>query len=303
MQAIMRFGAPLTFSALGHVAVAAMTVVALPYIDEQYEQAEIIPVDVIIGDVPEWSPPPGGETAPPQPSLKPPRPPSDEPEEPAPDAGDAEERIEATTTDDAPLESVDPLVSSTTAVDEPAEPEPVEAVPDTPPEPEEAEEPQEDLGPPPEPRMKPPPPSQSRLDSLRDLLDERNSAAPPAREPTFTPRPIPTPDRRRGGDGDNIAAYKQVIQAQMAGCWRTSIDAPDPEKLVVEVRIELGRDGRLVTSPEVLNSNRIRLSGDPFWEAARLRAVNGVIGCEPFPAPPEPFDENRFIELVFRPTL
>lgn len=311
----MRFGAPLSLSVLGHVAVAVIGLAATPYIDQRYIPPAIIPVDFVVGDVPQWSgPPPSAEPAPETPSGKPPRPtppePEPEPDEeepepvPLPEASDA-----ATTTEDAPLEAEDapvaPAPEETPQETPPApapepEPEPEPAPPEE--EPEEATPEPEDLGPPPPPRVKPPPPRQRRLDSLRDLLESREASSQ-ARNPNTAP-PQGALSRTSGSEGQAVVAFKTAVQAKLQGCWRTSLDAPNPEALLVVVELEFERDGRLAQAPEVKNAAQIALSGNPFWAAAQRRAVAGVVECDrrgEYPPPPEPFEENRRVLVNFRP--
>ncbi|MCF6292348.1 MAG: hypothetical protein L3J04_03030 [Robiginitomaculum sp.] len=90
-----------------------------------------------------------------------------------------------------------------------------------------------------------------------------------------------------------------LLRSQMYGCWRAPLDAPNPEKLVVRVKLRLNVDGSLQGAPEVLNQNRINSSNDPFWRAASSSAHRAVIRCQPYSLPAEKYASWQEIILTF----
>jgi outer membrane biosynthesis protein TonB len=167
-----------------------------------------------------------------------------------------------------------------------AEPEPVvEPVP----EPEQPATPQ--------PRREAPQPTQSSqadsfdalLNDLAGSIDEERSNAP------------------AGQAQQGASSYEAIgvtladsIRAQAQRCFRSSIDAPNPERLLVRVRVRLNRDGSLDGRPEALNEQAISLSDDRYWRVARERALAAIIDCAPYRLPAEYYSIWRRIDVTFR---
>lgn len=100
-------------------------------------------------------------------------------------------------------------------------------------------------------------------------------------------------------DAKMTATEIDLLKARMYSCWRAPLDAPDPEKMVVRVRIHLNRDGTLMGAPLVLDHNKIESSNDPFWIAAANSARRAVIKCQPYELPPEKYTSWKDITLRF----
>lgn len=99
--------------------------------------------------------------------------------------------------------------------------------------------------------------------------------------------------REAVGAGDRLAASEiDKMRAAVSRCWNASaiIGAPEPEKLVVEIDIDLNRDGTLSGAPRVVNSLEINLSGNRFWKVAEQNAVRAVQACQPY----DFFDPARY---------
>jgi hypothetical protein len=90
------------------------------------------------------------------------------------------------------------------------------------------------------------------------------------------------------------------IRSQAQRCYRGSADAPDPERLIVVIRVRLNRDGSLDGQPDVFNRQAIDLSGDRYWRVARDRAMAAIIDCAPYRLPAEHFSIWRRIDVTFR---
>lgn len=126
------------------------------------------------------------------------------------------------------------------------------------------------------------------------------------------PRPVPqdadTADspnevrRALGAGRDNTASLKDALNSYLRNCWRAPVDMPNPEELVVRVRIRLNRDGTLAATPQVLDG--ALESGNPFLRAAAVNARTAVFECEPYGfLPIDRYEEWREIDLNFDPTL
>ena len=105
----------------------------------------------------------------------------------------------------------------------------------------------------------------------------------------------------RGAGDDMTASEIDLLRAQMYRCWRTSLDAPNPEKLKVTIRIRLNPDGTLSAPPEIMNAGQIKRSGDPFWQAAADKARRAVLRCEPYALPADKYASWRDMTLHFTP--
>src|SRR3990167_11375742 len=85
------------------------------------------------------------------------------------------------------------------------------------------------------------------------------------------------------------------VQTCALPIWNASaiIGAPQPEKLVVEIDIDLNRDGSLAGAPRVVNALEINLSGNRFWKVAEQNAIRAVQACAPY----DFFDPSRYQEI------
>jgi len=182
------------------------------------------------------------------------------------------------------------------------EPEPAPAV--TEPEPKEPEVK-------PEPKPEPPKPEQTAeldLDALSQLIDKEKQnerAEQPREAPSQTTE---TADRARAavGAGDRLTASdKAKMKAAVERCWNAGsiIGAPEPEKLRVEILIELNRDGTLAFQPKVQNALQINLSGNRFWKVAEQNALRAVVSCAPYDFfPQERYQDWQSFLLNFDPS-
>jgi hypothetical protein len=156
-------------------------------------------------------------------------------------------------------------------------PEPVK--PDIKPE-AKVEPPQEKPKPKPKPKPKEDELDFDRLAALVDKERQNQQPSDPSQAAVESERP-----QERVGPGDRLTASDIAkMQAAVSRCWQTQalIGAPEPEKLLVQLEIELGRDGRLVGQPRVVNGLQISLSGNQFWKVAEQVAIRAVISCQPY---------------------
>ncbi|WP_421788112.1 hypothetical protein [Hyphobacterium sp.] len=224
-----------------------------------------------------------------------------------------------TTSQIVPLELIDDIVPVTNLPEEEEDEEPVED--ETPPDPEVSEP---DVTPEPEVEDTPAPEVEAQPQAEPAPLPETEPEAPA--EPTQRPTPSRTRDTLDDllGDLANVVDEERTaspsrnqsrgaqsseaigitladsIRTQAQRCYRSSIDAPNPERLIVVVRVRLNRDGSLDGRPEPLNRHAIDLAGDRFWNVARDRALAAIIDCAPFRLPAEHYSIWRRIDVTFR---
>jgi outer membrane biosynthesis protein TonB len=153
------------------------------------------------------------------------------------------------------------------------------------------------------PRAKPKPEPKKKdtfdVDSVLALLDRRTpKTAPPANAQVA--------DRTTRGIGDRNAAtmdIRDAIFAQMRECWNIPAGAPNPEKLIVAVRVYLTQDGKLARPPELAPESRGGAASNPYMRAAAEAALRAVNVCEPYRnLPLDKYDVWREITVVFDPS-
>lgn len=143
------------------------------------------------------------------------------------------------------------------------------------------------------------------LDRISALADQAETAAPRRAAQMTTAQGQPRRGERRaavGLAGALTASDVDALRSQISRCWRAPADLADAQSLIVEVRIELDRDGALVRDPEVVRPGGLG-SGDPRLRAAAESAVRAVRGCAPFDLSPEGYDAWRSVRFVFDPRL
>ncbi len=142
------------------------------------------------------------------------------------------------------------------------------------------------------------------LDALAALIDK--SRKDETGGPADAAQESETP-REAIGAGDRLTVTEiDKMRAAVARCWNASaiLGAPNPESLVVEIDIDLNRDGTLAGTPRVVNSAEIALSGNRFWRVAEQNAVRAVSACQPYDFfDPARYQEWRAFTLNFDPSI
>jgi hypothetical protein len=217
-----------------------------------------------------------------------------------------------------------------TVVEQPPEPPPPEALPPPeppapPPPPDEVEaappEPQEKPAPPPpepkvaeaakpppappvprqRPRPEPPKPAepQFNVDSVLALLDSRT-----AKTPALPEAPVAeTVTKGLGAQNASTLDLRDALLSQIRKCWNVPVGAPTPEKLIVQVRVFLARDGSLVQPPLLEPQTRAAAASNPYMRTAAEAALRAVNVCEPYKLlPVDRYDSWREIVMTFDPS-
>ena len=277
-------------SAVGHLSIIVVAQFGLPFVFTPPEvTATIIPVEVVsIDDVtrppaaatPEPDPEPT-RTASPQPPPKPPQP---VPEPP---------RI-------APPEKV-------AALPEPAPP----AITPAPPK-EKTPEPKSEPAPQiakaqPKAKPKPPAPSRSFDNILKDLAAEEKpvKTAERAREPeTVREKGKEAPQQSQIAERATIAELdllRQQIRQQIQKCWSPPVGARDAEDLIITVLIRVDLRGQ-VREATVVDAPRMGL--DRYFQSAAEAARRAVLNpdCQPLQLPADKYEIWKEIRFNFDPS-
>lgn len=266
----MRFG--VFASLLLHACAMGLAFISLPdFLRTKVVDAPVIPIDLIdeaefaeMTSVPAMAPKPEPK------EEKPPEPPKPKVEEPKP----------------TPKAEAEPEPKPEPAPEKKPEPKP-EAVK-------------------PKPERKPKPKSEDLdLDALSALVDKSRKAEPSSSEDSSA---VLEADRAQEaiGAGDRLTATEiDKMRAAVSRCWNASaiIGAPEPEKLVVVLDIDLNRDGTLAGAPRVVNALEINLSGNRFWKVAEQNAIRAVQACQPYDfLDPARYQDWKAFTLNFDPS-
>lgn len=226
-----------------------------------------------------------------------------------------ETNVAPTVQKDRPPPEVSPIAQVASLAPElaPPPPDPVEVAPpdpEKPPEPppppvEEAKEPP--AQPPPLaklvlPRRKPVPDRRPNfdVDSVIALLDKR---APP--RPIAPPTAKLADNSQRGIGAQNALTVdvKDALLNQMRACWNVPVGAPNPEQLIVQVRVFLAQNGSLAQPPQLEPGTRTAASSNPYMRTAAEAALRAVNVCEPYRnLPVDKYGAWREIVMTFDPT-
>ena len=210
-----------------------------------------------------------------------------------------EETIEDEIIDPAPVVEPEPVIEpevefidTEPEIEPEAEPVVVEEEPEPEPEP-------EPVRPVPQPIVQPRVEAPAEP-SLADLLGDLEREVADARSEAGTPDE--GVQRRAVGVGDvNTATLSVLVNQHLETCWRDSIDAPNPEELSVPIELTLNRDGTLSGPPRIVDQNRYLNSPNPYMRVASERALRAAVACQPYPLPPENYNEWRQITATFIP--
>jgi hypothetical protein len=264
------------FSATLHAGIIGATLVAWPHAvaDSPSEILPAIPVELVqVADVSNIAPAvveePPPEPEPPPEVVEPPPPP--EPEA-------------------VPEPEPEPAPEVVTAAEPEPEPEPEVA---------QAAPPQRPLG----PRRRPPPRPQQRefnLDNVLALLGEREASRPP---PPPAAREAEQPVRGLGAQNAMTLDIRDALLNQMRECWNVPVGAPNPEQLIVQVRVFLARNGDLAQPPQLMPESRAAATRNSYMNAAAQAALRAVNICAPYRGlPVDRYDVWREIVMTFDPS-
>lgn len=109
-------------------------------------------------------------------------------------------------------------------------------------------------------------------------------------------------NQARIGVGSGLDAEAlTALRVRMHQCWRSSVDAKNPQNLSIRVRVHLYKDGRVETA-DLVEAQRIYNSGDGYLQLAAERALRAVFKCAPYDfLPSDKYESWKDMELNFQP--
>ncbi len=175
--------------------------------------------------------------------------------------------------------------------------------PDKPPVPKPAPQKEEVAAPahPIRPKLKPPrtAPQKFDVDTVLALLDKDSPAKV---QPVPKVKQADVPVKGLGAQDAFTVDIKDALLAQMRECWNVPVGAPDPEKLIVQVRVFLTQDGGLAQPPQLEPASRAAAAANPYMRTAAEAALRAVNVCEPYKhLPPDKYQVWREIVMTFDP--
>lgn len=189
---------------------------------------------------------------------------------------------------------------------EPAPPPPEAELapePDRPPVPKKAPEKEQVAAPanPARPRLKPSRERPQKFD-VNSVLAFLDKSAPQKPAPPPVVRQAEQPVRGLGAQDAFTMDLKDALLSQMRQCWNVPVGAPDPERLIVQVRVYLTPDGGLAQPPQLEPGTRAAAAANPYMRSAAEAALRAVNVCEPYKhLPPEKYEVWHEIVMTFDP--
>ena len=89
-----------------------------------------------------------------------------------------------------------------------------------------------------------------------------------------------------------------LLKLHLRNCWNPPVGAAGAENLIVDIFIELNKQGNIL---KVKWINQGMKRNNSFYIAAANAAIRAVKDCEPLPLPPESFNQWKNLTLVFDP--
>jgi len=142
-------------------------------------------------------------------------------------------------------------------------------------------------------------PQKFDVDTVLALLDKQ------APKPAQPANAKPADDTVKGLGAQNAFTVdlKDALLSQMRQCWNVPVGSPNPEQLIVQVRVFLAQDGSLAQPPQLEPATRTAAAANPYIRTAAEAALRAINVCEPYKHLPEDkYDSWREIVMTFDPS-
>ena len=161
--------------------------------------------------------------------------------------------------------------------------------------------------PPPKPAIPRPKPQKEApapkfdVNDVLALLDKNQR--PKAAQPPPNAKVAETTQKGFGDQTAMTIDIKDALLAQMRECWNVPVGAPNPEQLIVQVRVFLAPDGSLAQPPLLEPATKAAEASNPYVRTAAEAALRAINVCEPYKnLPPERYATWREIVMIFDPS-
>lgn len=173
------------------------------------------------------------------------------------------------------------------------------------------------------PRAKPTPPKEDEFEMMLKDLQKDLETEPEEKEPEKTPKPEPDflEDLARALDtpedepeplqeraqkapilGNKLTISEiDAVRRQIEPCWRVHVGARNPEELVVEIYVQMNRNGTVRRADVV---DKSRMGSDRSYRAAAESALRALTSnkCSPLNLPLDKYDRWKEMTLRFDPS-
>jgi outer membrane biosynthesis protein TonB len=129
------------------------------------------------------------------------------------------------------------------------------------------------------------------------LLDKNQPQTPAA----STGRPSDRDVKGIGAQDASTASLADALRSQIAECWTPPAGAPNVEKLIVDVRISLNRDGSIARPPQLASQSASAAASNPFVRAAAESALRAINVCAPYKLPADRYSDWNDFTMTFDP--
>ncbi len=148
----------------------------------------------------------------------------------------------------------------------------------------------------PVPQKRPPPKPQPKFDpsKISALLDKRDPQRQAATGETINRTAslgVPT-----GSAATLSQSEIDALRAQIQACWNPPPGALDSRDLIVQVRLQLNRDGTISADPQVMNRG-----SHPQFQVAAEAARRAIRRCAPYKMPVAKYEIWQDVEVTFDP--
>ena len=111
---------------------------------------------------------------------------------------------------------------------------------------------------------------------------------------------VESPRKGVGDKSKETARVEAMIASQMSICWDDVIDLPNPERLNVEIRVSLNKDGTLDGDVDLVQPRRAPV-GDRPMRVAIERALRAARKCAPYRLPKDALSSyDEWKDIKFR---
>ena len=138
------------------------------------------------------------------------------------------------------------------------------------------------------------------LDKIAGAADKLAKDQPKPQQQAALPPAPSTASRTSAGRATAMSASEiDALRSTITKCWNMPAGAPNPETLVVRLKLFLNADGTVARQPELVDT--AGRTSDPYFRAAAESAIRAVQVCAPYQLPADKYDDWAEITINFRP--
>lgn len=125
-------------------------------------------------------------------------------------------------------------------------------------------------------------------------------SSPERKAPRLTTNTGKSSLNQSGGGSALQADLESILRSQVQKCWREPADLANPARLIVDVQIELGQDGKLIKQPKLIYPESV-MGIDSSTKVAIDNALRAARQCAPYILPIKRYEEWKIFTFRFDP--